>query len=74
MIVVATNAPLSVHNLQRLSKRAIMGLARTGSFASNGSGDYVTAVRGNCVPTRPIVLKHRQQNTHGQLFVGPLHP
>ena len=43
MIVVATNAPLSVHNLQRLSKRAIMGLARTGSFASNGSGDYVIA-------------------------------
>lgn len=43
MIVVATNAPLSVHNLQRLSKRAIMGLARNGSFASNGSGDYVIA-------------------------------
>ena len=43
MIVLATDAPVSVHNLQRLAKRSIMGLARTGSFASNGSGDYVIA-------------------------------
>jgi D-aminopeptidase len=43
MMVVATDAPLSDRNLERLAKRAIMGLARTGSFASNGSGDYVIA-------------------------------
>ncbi len=43
MMVVATDAPLSVRNLERLAKRAIMGLARTGSSASNGSGDYVIA-------------------------------
>ena len=43
MIIVATDAPLGARNLNRLSKRAIMGLARTGSFASNGSGDYVIA-------------------------------
>ena len=43
MIVVATDAPLSALNLERLSKRAILGLARTGSSASNGSGDYVIA-------------------------------
>src|SRR5512139_874950 len=43
MIVVATNAPLSDRNLERLAARAIMGLGRTGSFASNGSGDYVIA-------------------------------
>lgn len=43
MIVVATDAPLSSRNLERLASRAIMGLARTGSFASNGSGDYVIA-------------------------------
>ncbi|MGH7712309.1 MAG: P1 family peptidase, partial [Gemmatimonadaceae bacterium] len=41
MIVVATDAPLSPQNLERLGARAIMGLARTGSSASNGSGDYV---------------------------------
>lgn len=43
MIVVATDAPLSDRNLERLAARAIMGLARTGSAASNGSGDYVIA-------------------------------
>ena len=43
MIVVATDAPLSDRNLERLASRAIMGLARTGSSASNGSGDYVIA-------------------------------
>jgi D-aminopeptidase len=43
MMVVATDAPLSDRNLQRVAARAIMGLARTGSSASNGSGDYVIA-------------------------------
>lgn len=43
MMVVATDAPLSDRNLERLANRAIMGLARTGSAASNGSGDYVIA-------------------------------
>lgn len=43
MMVVATDAPLSERNLERVAARAIMGLARTGSSASNGSGDYVIA-------------------------------
>lgn len=43
MIVVATDAPLSARNLKRLAKRAMLGLARTGGIASNGSGDYVVA-------------------------------
>lgn len=41
MIVVATDAPLDARNLKRLAARSIMGLARTGSSASDGSGDYV---------------------------------
>ncbi|MGH7494458.1 MAG: P1 family peptidase [bacterium] len=43
MIVVATDAPLSVRNLKRLAQRAVLGLARTGSVMANGSGDYVIA-------------------------------
>ncbi len=43
MIVVATDAPLLDRNLSRVASRAIMGLSRTGSSASNGSGDYVIA-------------------------------
>lgn len=43
MIVVATDAPLDARNLQRLGRRALAGLARTGSSMTNGSGDYVIA-------------------------------
>ena len=43
MIIVATDAPLDARNLERLAKRAFMGLAKTGGIASNGSGDYVIA-------------------------------
>jgi D-aminopeptidase len=43
MMVVATDAPLDSRNLERLAKRAFMGLAKTGGIASNGSGDYVIA-------------------------------
>jgi D-aminopeptidase len=43
MMVVATDAPLDAANLQRLARRALVGLARTGSVMSNGSGDYVIA-------------------------------
>jgi D-aminopeptidase len=43
MIVVATDAPLTSRNLERLAKRAFMAIAKVGGFASNGSGDYVIA-------------------------------
>ncbi len=43
MIVVATNAPLDSRNLKRLAARAMLGLGKTGSSGSNGSGDYVIA-------------------------------
>jgi len=43
MIVVATDAPLSDRNLERLANRAFAGLARTGAAFSNGSGDYAIA-------------------------------
>jgi D-aminopeptidase len=55
MIVVATDAPMDARNLKRLAARAWLGVARTGSSGSNGSGDYAIAfstasqvrIRGN---------------------------
>lgn len=55
MIVVATDAPLNARSLDRLAMRAIMGLGRTGSYASNGSGDYVIAFS-----THPGVRRPRE--------------
>lgn len=43
IIVIATDAPLDARNLRRMAARSMMGLARTGSAASNGSGDYAIA-------------------------------
>jgi D-aminopeptidase len=43
MIIVATDAPVLERNLKRMAQRAMMGLAKTGGIASNGSGDYVIA-------------------------------
>ncbi|MBD3414887.1 MAG: S58 family peptidase [Candidatus Aminicenantes bacterium] len=43
MVVVATDAPLLARNLKRLAKRALLGIARTGGYYSNGSGDYAVA-------------------------------
>jgi D-aminopeptidase len=61
MIVVATDAPLTSRSLGRLARRALTGLARTGSSMSNGSGDYVIAFstaesvrRGGGRDPRPI--------------------
>ena len=68
MIVVATDAPLSDRNLERLAARAIMGLARTGSSASNGSGDYVIAfstaegVRRRLEPDAPAAAGARARS------------
>ena len=43
MVVVATDAPADSRNLHRLAARAMLGLGRTGSAGSNGSGDYAIA-------------------------------
>ena len=43
MIVVGTDAPIDSRNLNRLAARSMLGLGRTGSSGSNGSGDYAIA-------------------------------
>ena len=43
MIVIATDAPVDARNLRRMGARAMLGLARTGAAATNGSGDYAIA-------------------------------
>jgi D-aminopeptidase len=53
MIVIATDAPMEGRNLKRLAARAWLGIARTGSSASNGSGDYAIAFS-----TAPEVREH----------------
>lgn len=77
MIVVATDAPLDARNLERLAKRAMLGLARTGGIASNGSGDYVIAFSTDesvRVPHDPVDARHQTAVLHNDamspLFVA----
>jgi D-aminopeptidase len=74
MMVIATDAPLDARNLKRLAARAIMGLARTGSSGSNGSGDYViafsTAISGRI--RLSDTTKERQIRTLGNEAMSPL--
>ncbi len=72
MIVLATDAPLSPRNLERLAARAVMGLARTGSFMSNGSGDFVIAFSTrNPVPYEVIDGIRGEEILHND-FTSPL--
>jgi D-aminopeptidase len=65
MIVLATDAPLSARNLERLAQRAILGLARTGSFLSNGSGDFVIAFSTrNRIPYEPKERTQTVEEVH----------
>ncbi len=43
VVVIATDAPINARNLRRLAARSMLGLGRTGSAATNGSGDYAIA-------------------------------
>jgi D-aminopeptidase len=54
IVVIATDAPAGFRNLQRMAARAMMGLARTGSSAANGSGDY--AIAFSTARTEPATL------------------
>jgi D-aminopeptidase len=82
MIVAATDAPLDHRNLERLARRALAGLARTGSSMSNSSGDYVIAfsthqgndkslVRNNGLsPLFQAIIEATEEAIYNSLFLA----
>ena len=74
MIIVATDAPLDSRNLERLAKRAFLGLGKTGGIASNGSGDYVVAFSTDenlRMPHNPKTTTLQQNTLHND-YTSPL--
>jgi D-aminopeptidase len=57
LVVIATNAPLLPHQLKRVAKRAVLGLARTGGISANSSGDLFIAFS----TAAPTLVEDRQQ-------------
>ncbi|NCB19722.1 MAG: S58 family peptidase, partial [Bacteroidia bacterium] len=77
MMVVITDAPVTSRNLERIAKRAMMGLAKTGGIASNGSGDYVIALSvhpGNLLDESTSLYEPRELHNHSMsaLFMATI--
>ena len=76
MMIVATDAPLDARALDRLAMRAMLGLARTGAIAENGSGDYVIAfstndaVRHQRESDRPVTTSTLLSSAMNPLFAA----
>ena len=71
MMVVITDAPLDSRNLERVAKRAMMGMAKTGGIASNGSGDYVIAMS---VAPENLISDNAKKITSTVLANGEMSP
>jgi len=72
MIVVATDAPMTAKDLERLASRALYGLARTGGFGSNGSGDYAIAFStANMVDDSPKSATRTEEVMNSE-YLSPL--
>jgi D-aminopeptidase len=72
IIVIATDAPLSDRQLERVAARGIMGLARTGADGSNGSGDYVIAFSTADSVRRTRGASRRNDTVLGDDAVSPV--
>jgi D-aminopeptidase len=68
MIIIATDAPIDARNLRRLATRAWLGMARTGSAASNGSGDY--AIAFSTAPQLRIHTSEKSPTRHAELLTN----
>jgi D-aminopeptidase len=68
MIVIATDAPIDARNLRRLAARGWLGMARSGSAASNGSGDY--AIAFSTAPQLRIHTSERTPTRHVELLTN----
>jgi D-aminopeptidase len=68
MIVIATDAPIDARNLRRLAARALLGMARAGSAASNGSGDY--AIAFSTAPQSRIHTSEKPQTRRVELLAN----
>lgn len=72
IIIVATDAPLTERQLERLASRGMLGLARTGTDASNGSGDYVLAFSTAAAVRRSRGVSMRSQEVVADDAISPL--
>ncbi len=72
VVIIATDAPLLPHQLKRISRRAGMGISRSGGIASNGSGDFfITFSTANTEPFRNLYGIEKLEYL-GEFVISPL--
>jgi len=64
MMIIATNSEMESRHLYKIAKRGIVGLARTGSYGSNGSGDF-------CIAFSTGQIEHDNHRGVGDAFLSP---
>lgn len=68
IVIIATDAPVDSRQLGRLAKRAALGLARTGSTARHGSGDFMLAFS-----TGNAILHEQKERTFTMIHLADRH-
>jgi len=75
MMIVATDLAMDSRQLWKVAKRAALGLARTGSYGGNGSGDFTIAftTRGKDVEGLMEVWPEDYRRPRGDGFLNPVY-
>jgi D-aminopeptidase len=74
MMIVATNLDVNTRQLWKIAKRTSLGLARTGSFSSNNSGDYSIAFTTSKLQIDKYIEQTNQPNPKkGDSFLNPIY-
>jgi D-aminopeptidase len=68
IVIIATDAPVDGRQLTRLAKRAALGLARTGSTARHGSGDFMLAFS-----TASVIPHYPKDRTYSLTHLADTH-
>ena len=71
--VIATDAPLTTHQLSRLAKRAALGVGRCGSIAAHGSGEILLAFSTSNVVPRELHQKTYRLEVLADPYVNPIY-
>lgn len=73
MIIVATDLSLNSRQLWKVAKRGVIGLARTGSYSSNGSGDFTIAFTTGRKKVHEMIETTGLQDSVGEAFLDPVY-
>lgn len=73
MMIVATDVDIDTRQLWKLAKRTTLGLARTGTYSSNGSGDFTISFSTKGIPKESYLESIEMKEPKDDGFLSPLY-